>query len=73
LCCRPRGRLHDLRHGHGTALAENGVDPATISERLGHASVQFTFDTYVKPSAARQARAVDELEGRVFRKDSPTI
>lgn len=60
----PRIRFHDLRHTHGTLMAEAGVDAKTISTRLGHASVAFTLDTYVKPSRAAQreaARAVGEL------------
>ena len=57
----PAIRLHDLRHGHATALVESGADPATVSSRLGHATTQFTLDVYVKPSEARQAQAVDGL------------
>lgn len=41
-----RIRLHDLRHTHVAHLIEAGVDPLTISRRLGHASVAFTLDRY---------------------------
>jgi integrase len=39
-------RLHDLRHSCATLLLTNGVNPKIVSERLGHASVAFTLDTY---------------------------
>jgi len=42
----PRIRLHDLRHTHATLWLEAGIDPKIVSERLGHASVAFTLDTY---------------------------
>jgi integrase len=44
----PRIRLHDLRHSHAThSLSSPGPNRARItSERLGHASVGFTLDTY---------------------------
>ena len=37
---------HGLRHTHATMLIASGVDPKTISARLGHASVAFTLDVY---------------------------
>lgn len=39
-------RLYDLRHSCATLLLTNGVNPKVVSERLGHASVAFTLDTY---------------------------
>jgi integrase len=53
----PRVRFHDLRHGHATAMVEQGFDAKTVSTRLGHATVGFTLDRYVKPSTERQAAA----------------
>lgn len=38
--------LHDLRHTHATLLLEDGVDVKTVSERLGHDSVQTTLELY---------------------------
>lgn len=63
----PRIRLHDLRHGHATVLVEAGVDPATVSSRLGHATTQFTLDVYVKPSVERQAQAAQIFADRIAR------
>ena len=62
----PRIRLHDLRHTAATLMLAAGVNPKVVSERLGHASVVITLDTYshVLPSlqadaAAALAQAID--------------
>lgn len=55
----PRIRLHDLRHSHATHLLATGVHPKVVQERLGHASIQLTLDTYshVMPSMQDDAAA----------------
>jgi integrase len=62
----PKIRLHDLRHTHATLALQAGVHPKVVQERLGHASVKVTLDTYshVMPpmhqeAAARVAAIVD--------------
>lgn len=60
----PRVRFHDLRHAHATLLLLQGVHPKIVSERLGHASIGITLDTYshVLPSLRSQAAdAFDSL------------
>lgn len=39
-------RLHDARHSHASLMMLQGVNPKVVSERLGHASVLITLDTY---------------------------
>lgn len=39
-------RLHDARHSHASLMLLQGVNPKVVSERLGHASVLITLDTY---------------------------
>jgi integrase len=39
-------RLHDLRHTHATLALSAGVHPKIVSERLGHANIGITLDTY---------------------------
>jgi integrase len=60
----PPIRFHDLRHAHATLLLLQGVHPKIVSERLGHASIGITLDTYshVLPSMQSQAaEAFDKL------------
>jgi integrase len=53
----PRIRLHDVRHSYATAALAAGVPPKVISQRLGHATIAITMDTYshVIPSLDEQA------------------
>jgi integrase len=53
----PRIRLHDLRHTHASHLLMAGVNVKVVSERLGHASVSFTLDTYGHVMPGQQAQA----------------
>lgn len=49
----PRIRFHDLRHFHASYILSRGVDLATVSGRLGHASKAFTAQTYIHAIAPR--------------------
>ena len=62
----PKIRLHDLRHTHATLGLEAGVHPKVMSERLGHATVAFTQDTYmhVVPHVADQA--AEQIAGLIL-------
>jgi integrase len=42
----PMIRLHDLRHTHATLALAAGVHPKIVQERLGHANIAITLDTY---------------------------
>jgi len=57
----PRIRLHDLRHGHATYLLASGANPRLVAERLGHASVAFTLDTYGHVLPNQQADAAEAV------------
>jgi integrase len=50
-------RLHDLRHTHGSLLIKQGVPVKVVSERLGHANVAFTIQTYRHVLRGMQADA----------------
>lgn len=54
-------RVHDLRHTHATWLLENDVNIKVVSERLGHASVRITLETYSHVLKTMQDKAVDTL------------
>lgn len=53
----PRIRLHDLRHTHATLALRAGVHPRVVQERLGHANVSITLDTYSHVDIQMQAEA----------------
>lgn len=56
--------FHGLRHTHATMLLKQNVHPKIVSDRLGHASVAITLDTYSHVIPSMQdvaARAMDEL------------
>jgi integrase len=55
-------RWHDLRHAHATLLLRQGVHPKIVSERLGHASVAITLDTYSHVLPGLQATAAAALD-----------
>ena len=54
-------RLHDLRHTHATLALEAGVHPKVVSERLGHASIAITLDTYSHAIPALQEDAAAKV------------
>ncbi len=58
----PLFHSHSLRHTHGTILAENGVFPKTIMERLGHKDIKTTLQTYVFNTDVMQQDAVQIFE-----------
>ena len=58
----PHLRFHDLRHLHATMLLLDGANPKVVSERLGHASVSITLDTYSHVLPSLQADAAAGLE-----------
>jgi integrase len=64
----PRIGLHGLRHSHASALIAAGVDPLTISRRLGHGTPAFTLATYghlFEDTDAVAARAINSALGNV--------
>lgn len=58
----PHIRLHDLRHTHATMMMAQGVNPKTVAERLGHASVVITLDTYSHVLPGLQEEAALKFE-----------
>jgi integrase len=59
-----RAGFHDLRHFYASALIAAGLHPKVIQDRLGHATIAETMDTYghLFPDASEQGRdAVDAM------------
>jgi site-specific recombinase XerC len=57
--------LHGLRHTHATVLLEAGVDVKTVSERLGHDSVQTTLELYGLVTPRMRSNAAARFRGTV--------
>jgi integrase len=54
--------FHGLRHTHATDLLRAGVHPKIASERLGHASVAITLDTYSHATPSLQEDAALRID-----------
>lgn len=59
----PKGAsLHTLRHSHASHLLADGMDIATVSERLGHSSVRVTAEIYSHALRGRDDEAARRWE-----------
>jgi integrase len=56
-------RFHDLRHTAATLMLAGGVHPKIVSERLGHATISITLDTYSHVLPDMQRDAANVLDG----------
>lgn len=62
----PRIRLHDLRHTHATLALRAGIHRKVVSERLGHATISITLDTYSHAIPAMQEEEAVRIAELVF-------
>ena len=53
--------FHLLRHTYATVCIENGFDPKTLSELLGHADASITLNRYVHSSMQMKKKYVSRL------------
>jgi integrase len=58
----PRIRFHDLRHTAATLMLKAGIHPKIVSERLGHATIGLTLDTYSHVLPGMQHEAADAMD-----------
>ncbi len=58
----PAIRFHDLRHTAATLLLAQGVHPKVVQERLGHAQIAMTLDTYSHVLPSMQREAAEQLD-----------
>lgn len=58
----PAIRFHDIRHSHATWLLALGVPMKVVSDRLGHATIAMTMDTYSHVLPAMDQDAAARLE-----------
>ena len=55
-------RLHDARHSHASLMLKLGTHPKIVQERLGHASISITLDTYSHVVPGLQEAAADRFD-----------
>ncbi len=60
----PTLTFHSLRHTFATRWIECGMDVKSLSEVLGHASVQITLDIYVHSSEKMKREAIEKISGQ---------
>lgn len=61
-----RIRLHDCRHTYATLALQAGVPVKIVSARLGHSSVQLTWDVYSHVLPKDDDAAADVFEAHVY-------
>lgn len=70
-------RLHDARHTHASLMLKQGAHPKIVQERLGHASIQITLDTYSHVAPGLQeaaAKRFDEvLNGKYNKREKQSV
>ncbi len=57
----PHIRIHDFRHSNASALVNEGINIKEISRRLGHSTVEQTWNTYSHLYPREEERAVEVL------------
>lgn len=71
-CLRDLGvsykNFHCLRHTFATKCVQAGVDIKTLSELLGHSSVQITLDRYVHSDLETKRIQIEKLGAELFSK-----
>lgn len=64
----PHIRLHDLRHSNATALIQAGVSPKVVQQRLGHADINITLNTYTHVLPSMDEEAAATLDDMILKK-----
>ena len=63
-------RFHDARHTHASLMLKHGIHPKIVQERLGHASIQITLDTYSHVAPGLQQAAANRFDDIVLAKEA---
>lgn len=56
-------KFHNLRHTHSTMLAEKGVNPKYVQERLGHGKLEITLRYYTHVTDSMHNQVAEIVEG----------
>jgi len=66
-------RFHDLRHTHASLMLKAGVHPKVVQERLGHASIEITLDTYSHLVPGLQEAAAQRFDDMLNQKTKSEV
>lgn len=69
-CGIKRVKYHTLRHTFATRCIESKMDIKTLSEILGHSSVEITLQIYVHPSNDLKKKSIENMARFVAKKSS---
>ncbi len=61
----PRIRLHDIRHTYATLSMDAGITPKLLSDRIGHANLNVTFQIYTHRSTGQDREAAEKISGLI--------
>ncbi len=64
-------RLHDVRHSYASAALVAGIPAKVVSERLGHATVGITLDTYSHVLPGLDERAAEVVARLILESNEP--
>ena len=64
-------RLHDARHTHASLMLKQGIHPKIVQERLGHASIRITLDTYSHVAPGLQQAAANRFDDIITQGKEP--
>ena len=59
-------KFHSFRHTFATNCISLGIDYKTVSELLGHATVNITLNLYVHPRLSQKRKCIDMICKKVF-------
>jgi integrase len=65
-------RLQDAQHTHASLMLKQGIHHKIVQERLGHASVQVTLDTYSHVAPGLQEATAESFDNLVSSKYNVT-
>lgn len=60
-----RIRLHDIRHTYSTLALNAGIEPKIVSDRVGHANMNVTFQIYTHRSKGLDRPAAERIAGLI--------
>lgn len=71
--CRIEGiNYHALRHTFATRCVESGFDAKSLSEILGHSSVNITLNRYVHSSMEQKRKCMERTVFDIWKAEAPT-